>query len=62
MYFYTIITNYNEPSSADLARIYDARHIATESCHIAEIDQYQIVVCTADDISEVGVDISSIGI
>ena len=43
----------------------DARHInrgKIENCHIAEIDQYQVVVCTTDATSEVGVDISSTGI
>ena len=30
--------------------------------HIAEIDQYQVAVCTTDAASEVRVDISSIGI
>ncbi len=33
-----------------------------ESYHIAEIDQYQVAVCTTDGTSEVRVDISSIGI
>jgi hypothetical protein len=45
--------------------INDARHIIgvkIETCHIAGIDQYQVGVRTTDDISEVRVGISSIGI
>ena len=33
-----------------------------ETNHIAEIDLYQVAVCTTDDASEVRVDISSVGI
>ena len=45
--------------------INDARHInrwKIETCHIAEIYQYQVDGCTTDATSEVGVDISSTGI
>ena len=65
VYFYTIVTNYKGPSSADIALINDARHInrwKIEIYHIAEIDQYQVAVCTTDAASEVRVDILSIGI
>ena len=49
----------------DIPHINDVRHIIgvkIETCHIEGIDQYQVAVCTTDDTSEVGVDISSIGI
>ena len=49
----------------DIPHINDARHInrwKIETCHIAEIYQYQVAVCTTDDTSEVRVDISSIDI
>ena len=56
----------NGPLAADLARIDDATHINRwkniDLYQIAEIDQYQVAMCTTDDKSEVRVVISSVAI
>ena len=51
----------NGPLAADIARINDARHIIRRlHIDIAEIDKYQVAVCTTDDKSKVTVDILSV--
>ena len=56
----TIMDNYRRILRL-LVMLHTEIGVKIETCHTAEIDQYQVAVCTADGTSEVRVDISSVG-